>query len=400
MLSGDYKGLLDKWVLREKTHKRDVEDEILPFISRKNVVFLFGPRRAGKSVVARRLLERMPKGSNTRYVNLEDPKLINSLNTDLMESFAEGLEADDTIVFDEVQLIPGWEKWARKAVDTRQCQIIVTGSSAKLLSGEFASSLGGRDIGFQILPFSFAEFRRITKKGLDEYLKTGGYPEVVLNPEKKEKLLESYFELALIKDIVTRYQVRDSAALRNMAFYLLTNSGKQVSLKGIRSVLGLSYDTIKQFLDYLESAFLVFQVPFFSYSMKESLTRARKVYAFDLGMQQYASRSFTEDKGRLAEAAAAIELKRRQFEIFYWKNSKETDLVAKKKTKVMPINVCFAETIPAREKDGLIEFCKKNRAKKATILYAGKTAKTSQENIEIETKNLQEWLLEKNSSAE
>ena len=367
----------------------------MPYISSKNVVFLFGPRRAGKSVVARRLLEKLPKNTKKRYVNLEDPKLINLLDISLMDSFAKDLSAKDTIVFDEVQLISGWEKWVRKAVDTRQCQIIVTGSSAKLLSSEFATSLGGRGIGFQILPFSFSEFHRITKKGFDDYLKTGGYPEVVLNPEKKEKLLESYFELALIKDVITRYKVRDSAALRNFAFYLLTNSGKQISLKKIRIALGLSYDTIRQFLEYLEAVFLVFQVPFFSYSMKESLTRPRKIYAFDLGMQQYASKSFTEDKGRLVEAAIAIELKHRQYELYYWKTIKEVDFIAKKKTKIKPINVCYSRKLPVREQKSLIEFCEKTKARKAAILYAGKSKKTMQKNIEIELINIKEWLLKK-----
>lgn len=393
MLSGDFEELLEKWVLKEKTYKRDVEDGILPYISSKNVVFLYGPRRAGKSVVSRRLLEKLPKSTKTRYVNLEDPKLTGLLDTGLMDAFAEGLGAKDTVVFDEVQLIPGWEKWARKAVDTGQCRVIVTGSSAKLLSSEFATSLGGRGIGFQILPFSFSEFHRITKKGFEDYLKTGGYPEVVLNPKKKEKLLESYFELALIKDVITRYKIRDSAALRNLAFYLLTNSGKQVSLKKIRNALGLSYDTIRQFLEHLETAFLVFQVPFFSYSMKESLTRSRKIYAFDLGMQQYASKSFTEDKGRLAEAAAAIELKRRNYETYYWKNTKEVDFIAKKKTKIKPINVCYSKKPPKREQEGLIEFCRKTKTKKAAILYTGKTGKETREKVEIESINIQEWML-------
>ena len=397
MLSKDFEELLDKWAIKEKTYKRDIEDEILPYISNKNVIFLYGPRRSGKSVVARRLLERMPKNTKTRYVNLEDPKLLNQLDTSLMEFFVGDLKSKDTIIFDEVQLVFGWEKWVRKAVDTRQCQIIVTGSSAKLLSSEFATSLGGRGIGFQILPFSFNEFQRITKKGFEDYLKIGGYPEVVLNPRKKEKLLESYFELALIKDIITRYKIRDSVALRNLAFYLLTNSGKQVSLKKIRNTLGLSYDTIRQFMKYLESTFLVFQVPFFSYSMKESLTRARKVYAFDLGMQQYASKSFTEDKGRLAEAAIAIELKRRKYETYYWKNTKEVDFVSKQKTKIDAINVCYSKKLPKRELESLIEFCKKTKTKKAKILYMGKAEKTIKENIEIDVTNIQDWLLEKSN---
>ncbi len=391
----DLQDLIEKWALKEKTYQRDVEDEILPFISNKNVVFLYGPRRSGKSVVARRLLKRMPKTTKTRYINLEDPKLADFLNTDLMDEMTKDLGQKDTVVFDEVQLINGWEKWVRKAVDTRLCNVVVTGSSAKLLSGEFSTSLGGRGIGFQVLPFSFGEFKRITKKGFGEYLKTGGYPEVVLNPDKREKLLESYFELALMKDIVTRYKIRDSAALRNLALYLLTNSGKETSLKKLREMLGLSYDTIRQFLEYLEASFLVFQVQFFSYSMKESLARPRKIYAFDLGMQQYASKSFNEDLGRLAEAAVAIELRNRKYETFYWKGKKEVDFVAKKKTELLPINVCYAKTIPDREFLGLAEFMKSKRIGHAKILYPGKHGNKIIGGVNISIENIENWMLEK-----
>jgi len=395
MLQKDVQELIEKWAVKEKTFRRDIEDDILPFISNKNVVFLCGPRRSGKSVVAKRLLERMPKKSTARYVNLEDPKLINSLNIELMDKFSEDLKPEDTIVFDEVQLINSWEKWVRKAVDTRQCSVIVTGSSAKLLSSEFTTSLGGRGIGFQILPFSFREFNRITKKSFGEYLKIGGYPEVVLNPEKKEKLLESYFELALLKDIIARYNVRDSAALRNLAFYLLTNSGNETSLKRIRTALGLSYDTIRQFIEYLEASFLIFQVPFFSYSLKESFARPRKIYAFDLGMQQYASKSFTEDKGRLAETATAIELKNKKYELYYWKEKKEVDLIVKKKTKITPLNVCYSKELPEREFQSLTEFCKKHKTKEAMILYNGKQGRKIKDNIEIKVGNIEKWLLSK-----
>ncbi len=395
MLSSDLQELLEKWSSKEKTFKRDIEDRILPFISNRNVVFLYGPRRSGKSVVAKRLLDCMPKHTATRYVNLEDPKLANSLNTELMEEFSKDLGPNDTIVFDEVQLINGWEKWVRKSVDTRQCKVIVTGSSAKLLSSEFATSLGGRGVGFQILPFSFSEFKRITKKRFEKYLKTGGYPEVVLSPEKKEKLLESYFELTLIKDVVTRYNIRDSSALRNLAFYLLTNSGKETSLKRIRKTLGLSYDTIRQFIEYLEASFLIFQVPFFSYSLSESLTRQRKIYAFDLGMQQYASKSFTEDNGRLAEAAVAIELKNRGYELFYWKGEREIDFIAKKKMQLVPINVCYAKKIPEREFQGIVEFCQSKKIKQAKIFYAGKQRKIRENDIVIQAENIEEWLVKR-----
>jgi uncharacterized protein len=395
MLSGVYLDLLKKWKNQENTFKRDIEDEIFPFISNVNCVFLYGPRRSGKSVIAKRLLAKMPKKTITRYVNLEDPKLMELLNVDLMDVFSDGLKENDTIVFDEVQLINGWEKWVRRAVDNKQCQVIVTGSSAKLLSGEFATTLGGRGIGFQVLPLSFSEFYRVTKKSFEDYLKLGGYPEVVLNPEKKDKLLESYFELTLIKDIVTRYNIRDTASLRNLALYLLTNSGKETSLKQIRGALGLSYDTIRQFIEYLESSFLIFQSLYFSYSLKESLTKTRKIYAQDLGMQQYATKSFTSDFGKLAENAVGIELKNRGFEVFYWKGKKEVDFIARNKNEITPINVTNTNNPPEREYVGLEEFCDNFNIKNPELIFAGKTSILQKEKIKIKQINIKEWLLKK-----
>ncbi len=395
MLSKDLRVLLHEWSFKGKTFKRDIEEDVLPFISNRNAVFLYGPRRSGKSVVAKRLLKTLSKDFVTRYVNLEDPALMGALNVGLMDDFAEGLSSRDVIVFDEVQLIDGWEKWVRRAVDKKQCKVIVTGSSAKLLSGEFASSLGGRGIGFRVLPLSFKEFNRVTKKSLLDYFKIGGYPEVVLNPNKKDKLLESYFELALIKDIVSRYKVRDVSALRNLAFFLLTNSGKLTSLKKIRSSLGLSYDTIRQFIGYLESSFLIFQVPFFSYSLKKSLIKQRKIYAWDLGMQQYASKSFNEDLGRLAESAVAIELNHRKFDLYYWKEKNEVDFIARKKTELTPLNVCFSEKIPSREFTGLIDFCNKFKLSKAKILFNGRKSREERNNIQINLENIKKWALKK-----
>jgi len=396
MLSNEMASLLKQWIKHEKTFKRDVETEIIQYISNRNVLFLYGPRRAGKSVVVKRILWHEKKKSKVRYVNLEDPGFTAELNVSLMDKLAEGIGSEDLLIFDEIQIIEGWEKWVRRAVDNRQCKLIITGSSAKLLSSEFATTLGGRGIGFQILPLSFREFNRVTKNSLEKYLDLGGYPEIVLNPEKKEKLLESYFELALIRDIVARYNVRDVPALRNLALYLLTNSGKETSLKQIRIALGLSYDTIRQFIAYLGSSFLIMQVPFFSYSLKESLTMPRKIYAWDMGMQSYASKSFSQDMGRKIEGIVAIELRRRGYEIYYWRGKKEVDFIARKKNEIIPMNVCYHKLLPEREFEGLIDFCQKFKLQNPKLLYLGKTIQIEKRGVNIKLVNIKDWLLKDN----
>ena len=395
----DLRRLVMRWSVKEKTFEREIEEKVLPFIGGKNAVFLYGPRRSGKSTEAKRLLGKCGKGAKTRYVNLEDPALEGLLGVGLLDGFSEGLGRNDVLVLDEVQLVPLWEKWVRRAVDLRQCGLIVSGSSAKLLSGEFATSLGGRGVGFQVLPLSFREFSCLRGKNLESYLDIGGYPEAVLSPEKKDKLMESYFELALMKDIVSRYRLKSAAELRTLALYLITNSGKLTSLKQIRSVLGLSYDTARRFIDYLESAFLIFQVPYFSYSMKDSLARQRKVYAWDAGMQSYASKSFSADLGRKAEAAVACELKRRGYELYYWRGKNEVDFVARKLLGLTPINVTYSERIAGREEAGLAEFCSMNKAKKAVILYLGPTKDVERTGFNLHLINLEEWLLERQTAA-
>jgi len=139
----------------------------------------------------------------------------------------------------------------------------------------------------------------------------------------------------------------------------------------------------------------VIQVPFFSYSMKESLTRPRKIYAFDLGMQQYASKSFDEDQGRLAEAAVAIELRNRKYETFYWKGKKEVDFISKKKTELMPINVCYAKKLPDMEFLGLVEFLESKGIKQAKILYLGKHGNQIINGANISIENMEKWMLER-----
>ncbi len=169
----------------------------------------------------------------------------------------------------------------------------------------------------------------------------------------------------------------------------------KTSLKKIRTALGLSFDTIRQFISYLESAFLIFQVPFFSYSLKESLTKQRKVYAWDVGMQSYSSRSFSPDMGRKLENTVAIELKRRGYEPYYWKGKNEVDFIARKKMEFIPINVCSETKVPEREFGGLIEFCEKMKKQEAVLLYKGETKEIDREGVTISLINCEGWLLGK-----
>ncbi|MBI5636061.1 ATP-binding protein [Candidatus Micrarchaeota archaeon] len=391
------KELLARWQAVVPSFQREVEAEISPLKQGKNAVFLYGPRRAGKSTIAQRLV----RSKEFRYLNFDDPLLPKDMDSSHIEAFCSDCAKGTYIVLDEIQNVSGWEKWVRHAVDTERFHVLVTGSTSKLLSSEFTTSLAGRGTGFLVLPLSFREFTEHYSKKLGDYLNVGGYPEVIKsgNETGRQKLLESYFELAILKDVAARYAVRDIGSLRSLAIFLLTNPGKTVSLRNMKASLNLSFDALRAYLDYLESAFLHFTVPHFAYSLRKSLELPRKTYAYDLGLQSYVSRSFSPDFGRKAENAVAIELKRRGFEVFYWKggNGREVDFVARKGAEITPVNVCYSENPPAREADSLVEFAGEHKKIKTPVLLTMKREEKTENwrGLEIKERNIEKWLLEK-----
>ncbi len=362
----------------EKTILREVTPEVLKYIDRPEAIYLYGPRRAGKTTVCLQLMEVLSKKHGKHsclYVNFEEPafasKLYLDFLTDLVQMHVAAFgKPPQFVFFDEVQNVAQWERFVRVAVDNKKFKVIVTGSSAKLLSSEFATSLGGRGFGFLVLPFSFLEFKKASNGNFSSYLETGGYPAVVLekNKERQLRLLQEYFESTITRDIAARYAVRDVPTLRTLAIYVLTNSCKKFSYNKLCQLTGLSFDTIKLYLSYIEDAFLAFQVPFFSYSMKKGLEHPRKYYAFDTGLAAAVSKSFSPDIGRKVENSVAIELIRRGKEVQYYSNKFEVDFVVKNGLATSAINVCFAASPPAREQAALEEFSKQFKPKEAFLL--------------------------------
>lgn len=376
--------------LPETGVEREIVDKIWKYLERPEAVYFYGPRRSGKTFVCYQILSKLSRKygkDKCLYINFEEPSFAGKLKPELISSIVEQFENEfghkpEYVFLDEVQNVEGWEKWVRTVIDKKELKVFVTGSSAKLLSSEFSTSLGGRGIGFFILPFSFNEFKKVYRSAtLEDYIAAGGYPEVVIETDndRRTRLLEEYFNTAIARDISSRYEVRDVPALRLLAVNMLTNSGKKFSYNKLRSMTGLSFDAIKQYLSYLEDAFMIFQVPHFSYSLKKAMEKPRKYYAYDLGMQQAISKSFSPDLGRKVENLVAIDLMRRGKEIQYYSNDFEVDFVVKEGLNITGINVCYSSKVPPREQKGLDEFQKKH--KKAETLL-------------IDQKSLPDWLSE------
>ena len=417
---------LFKLAIRE-FHERGVPSPIqrdlnVPIESRK-IITIYGPRRAGKTYYLYQLIHQVKTKvplEKIVFLNFEDERLL-PLNArelaTLIEAYYElyPLHKGQKIYFffDEIQIVDGWESFVRRLHDTQNFQIFLSGSSAKLLSREIASSLRGRTLAYRILPLSFREFLRF--KEIDyqpeflaysdlrfeikhllekEYLLWGGYPEVVLEDQSlRLEILRNYFEMIVFRDIVDRFAVRNTKFLKFFLKYLLTNVATLFSInKFYRSLEGgwrPSRETLLDYLSYILETETIFLTSKFSYSLKIQEKNPKKIYSVDNGLRQAAAFVFSEDYGRLAENVVFQELLRRGYEVFYWKNKGEVDFIAQKDSKTFAINVTFGLDLPERELKALKKL--KEEFPKLESLLITRDTKGEKEGIKILP--LWQWLL-------
>lgn len=320
-------------------------------IKSKEVVDIIGPRRSGKSSVLKLLVRKVKDTGRWLYINFEDPFFVENnypqVIEELVETYAEYFGgAPKWLFFDEIQSIKKWETAVRKLRDSEQFKIFITGSSSKLLSSELSTLLSGRHLSYKLLPLSFSEYLSFhnvevaDKKDMvlrfgeltryfSQYLKTGGFPEAVLSDNLE--LVKQYYYDIVQKDIMARYDVRDKDMLEKMGVFLFSNSAKTLSVSALSKFYNLSHQTAANYIEYFKDAFLFFDLPQFSYSLKTTQKAFKKMYAVDTGMANAVSMSFSEDRGRMLENAVFLHLKRAGGELYYYKGkSGEVDFVIKR----------------------------------------------------------------------
>lgn len=374
-----------KWLPRKE------EEKAFAWLGKKEAIALVGPRRSGKSTLALRLLEAWKaKGGKGVYVNLEDPTTPPDPDHEYLEKCVENANNGKKalIVLDEVQNASNWGRWVRKQVELERFHLIVTGSSAALLSGEISTILAGRAIQFNILPLSYPDFKAWSHLRLKDYFKIGGYPECVKRPEDAIKLHETYFDLAILKDVAARHKIRETRTLTSFATLLLTESTKKMNLSRAARALKTSEPTLHKYRTALEEAFLVFSVPKYFASYRKTEASAKKTYAWDLGLLSSITKSKSPDYGRKFENAVAIELKRRGYELSYYQGENECDFIAEKKAEKLAIQVCTTDELPERELKGLREAFKKIDCDNAIMVTPSGEAETTSLKDLLEGKTL------------
>jgi len=335
---------------------------------------LTGVRRSGKSTLLKQL---MRYHGSQNYFNLEDSRIAGFELNDFMiveELFAELSGNKPIMFFDEIQNISGWERFVRDAID-RKKTVVITSSNAKLLSRELGRKLTGRHLDFEIFPFSYREFLAYLNltHGANSFLSfisDGGFPGY-LSMGKKE-VLSTLVSDILVRDIFSRYNLRNQDVYSRIVQFLLSNTGKEISFNNLKNTFEVgSASSIMDFLNYLTDAYMLFLVPRYDTSLKVQARNPRKVYAIDQGLVNFSSVSGSPDRGRLLENTIYLQLRRSGFEIWYFKGKKECDFIYRQnKNLFSAIQVSWQveQQNEKREVEGLLEAMNQLNLTEGTII--------------------------------
>ena len=419
------------WIQDRRTgvYRKDYVEELYRQRKLKEASIVAGIRRAGKSTillqVLRKLIDLGTPRENILYVNFEEPTFIPYLTVEFLlrihDLYLERFNPRGRtyVVLDEVQLVPGWERFVRGLYDRdKDIKFYITGSSSKLLSKEYGTSLTGRIVSNEVFPLSFQEFLAFKKKEemiersrgkgspalrnlFNQYTRFGGFPQVVLTEEEKDKMqiLKDYYTAVIEKDIIQRYQVRDIKKLKEFCLNLYANVASHFSGYQAEKRQKISQPTANKFLEYAREVFLVQTTDYFSYSFTEQKANPYKVYAIDPGLYNAVSFRFSENIGRIFENVVYLVLRRKGEEIFYWKGKGEVDFLIRKGTRIdRLINVCWElnKKNEKREFSGLYEAMKQFNVSNAQIIVSGYDDQVDFKGKKIVISNFFNWLKEEN----
>ena len=345
----------------------------LPLTTRK-VITLVGIRRSGKTYLLYQTMGRLEaEGADRRqiiYLNFEDDRLlpVRSDELDLILRAHEELNPAVAgrrkyLFLDEVQRVPSWETFVRRVHDTEDVHVFVTGSSSHLLAREVATGLRGRSISYEVFPLSFEEFlafRGITHEpysrssearlsaALEDYLATGGLPEVVLAEESlRPRILKEYVDLVFYKDLVERYSVGNPAVMRMLLRHCLAHPASLFNVhklyQDFRSQgVVLSKDTLYTYLGHLEESFVVFTLPVAERSIRKQAVNPKKLFSIDWALAYPFVAEPTVDVGRKLEAAVYLHWRRRTEDLGYLAGEHEVDLVVNRQHPERLVNVAYS----------------------------------------------------------
>jgi predicted AAA+ superfamily ATPase len=420
----------------------DAEAQPVPKPTRRDVVMpelpgkvdaVIGMRRVGKSWLLlsrmRQLLDAGVPRSRILHIEFEDDRLA-ELRTEDLHRIEEAFFAMHPEVhgqecwyfFDEIHNAPGWERFVRRLLANRNLHLAITGSSAKLLSTEIATSLRGRSLTTEVLPFSFREalrhrgvdlpgrwppsqaVRGRLRSELERYLTVGGFPEVQDDDPHRQRILQGYLDVTILRDVVERHSVANAPLLRALVRRLLRSAASRVSVSSMAQDLksvGFTFGkaVVYELMEHVQDAFLVFSLPIHAQSEKRRQVNPRKVYAIDHGLVRACVGRRSEDLGHHLENLVYLELRRRGEVHGYHLTAtgREVDFVAGSEGAIHLVQVCASLGNAAtreREVGALVEAMAELHQEDATIVTLAEEEQIDAGDRRIRVVPAWRWLLE------
>ena len=340
---------------------------IRPFIGSDLIKVMTGIRRCGKSVmlelIKQELIESGIDSAQLISINFEDMnyshlQTAQALHDEITKRVAE-VEGKAYLFFDEIQEVTNWEKCINSFRVSLDCDIYITGSNAKLLSGELATYLGGRYVEFTIYPFSFREFIELYRpvvpnasiqKSFQKYLLLGGMPYLAnlrYADAPSKQYLQDLFNSVQLKDIVKRNKIRDVDLLERIISYVMANMGTTFSANSLAKFLKnerrtTAPETILNYIKYCCEAYLFYQVKREDIQGKQVLASNEKYYIADHGIREAVFGGNTRDINLVLENIVYLELLRRGYEITVGRaGDKEIDFVCNRHGKKLYVQVAY-----------------------------------------------------------
>lgn len=344
--------------------------QIVPLIDKNLIKVLTGVRRSGKTVLLSQIQDYLLKNGRSKpqiiNISLESKKNKKFKDGDVLYEYlisaCEKLNAKAYIFLDEIQVVSGWEEVVSSLLVDVDCDVYITGSNSKLLSGELATLIAGRYIQIHVYPFTLSEAKQMLEQTgkfksdeelFQNYLKYGGLPmRFSLEEISLETYLSDTYDAIVVKDIIQRNNIKDTNLLNMILAFLMDNIANPFSARSIVAALkqeGISttVETVIAYIDYIKKAMVVYSAQRYDIKGKKLLTTNEKYYTVDLGLRNCVKASGEIDYNKLYENIVYLELLCRGYDVKVGKTDDyEIDFVAYKGSDILYVQVCYLLASP------------------------------------------------------
>ena len=344
--------------------------QIVPLIDKNLIKVLTGVRRSGKTVLLSQIQDYLLKNGRSKSqiinISLESKKNKKFKDGDVLYEYlisaCEKLNAKAYIFLDEIQIVSGWEEVVSSLLVDVDCDVYITGSNSKLLSGELATLIAGRYIQIHVYPFTLSEAKQMLEQNgkfksdeelFQNYLKYGGLPmRFSLEEISLETYLSDTYDAIVVKDIIQRNNIKDTNLLNMILAFLMDNIANPFSARSIVAALkqeGISttVETVIAYIDYIKKAMVVYSAQRYDIKGKKLLTTNEKYYTVDLGLRNCVKASGEIDYNKLYENIVYLELLCRGYDVKVGKTDDyEIDFVAYKGSDILYVQVCYLLASP------------------------------------------------------